>query len=144
MKIYNVRALTRNQRFAKAVFGGVLAMFACAIILGYGLRFLSFIQFPLVFDFMFLAVGYGVGYGIRMYGHGVQKRFSILGAILTAIALLLADSIYMIGIRGLITPSIWLYVIQIKLYSLSSLSGILSVIFRIGAIIVGYEQSRIV
>ena len=56
----------------------------------------------------------------------------------------LADSIYMIGIRGLITPSIWLYVIQIKLYSLSSLSGILSVIFRIGAIIVGYEQSRIV
>lgn len=139
MKIYNTRALTKNQRFQNALLVAIPTTIGMAVILGLVLRVM-----PIQFEIMFLAVGYGMGYVIRTYGRGVQKRFSILGAICTFITILLADAIHMVGITGLFNPLIWLLALTSYFTSLGSLWGMLGLLFRVGAISVAYEQSRIV
>ena len=139
MKIYNTRALTRNQRFMNAVIAGSIAAILSGIILGFVLRIV-----PIAFDIFYLAVGYAVGYAIRNYGRGVQPRFSVLGAAMTFIALVIADSIRFVGLLGVINPASWIMVIGYYVTSLSSIPGIINLIFRICAIVLGYEQSRIV
>lgn len=139
MKIYNTRALTRNERFMNAILAGAVAMIACGIVLGFVLRFV-----PITFDIFYLAVGYAVGYAIRTYGKGVQQRFSILGAVMTLLAILIADCVRFFGLSGIVNPYVWIMVINYNISSLGSLSGILNVIFRVCAVVLGYEQSRIV
>lgn len=139
MKIYNTKALTRNQRFQKALLYGIPATLAIAIGLGFLLRI-----FPLQFEIVFLGVGYAIGYVIRTYGKGVQTRFSVLGAVLCAIAIILADSMAIGGLMGMINPGLWLVVIMNYFSSLTSLWGVLGIVFRVGAVAAAYEQSRIV
>ena len=139
MKIYNTRALTRNQRFTNALLVGIAASILCGIVLGYVLRFL-----PITFEIFYLGVGYVVGYAIRTYGRGVQPRFSILGAVLTLVAILMADCVRFAGIFGILNIDVWMFAVMSNIYSLSSMSGIINLIFRICAVVVGYEQSRIV
>ena len=139
MKIYNTRALTRTQRFQKAVLFAIPSTFGIAIVLGFALRLM-----PIQFEIMFLAVGYGIGYVIRNFGKGVQARFSVLGAVCAFSAILMADAIALAGIGGMLNPMIWMFVIMSYFSTLGSLWGILGILFRIAAISVAYEQSRIV
>ena len=139
MKIYNTRALTRNQRFINAVIAGSIATILSGIVLGFVLRVV-----PIAFDIFYLAVGYAVGYAIRTYGRGVQPRFSVLGAVMTFVALIIADSVRFVGLLGVINPAVWIMVINYYITSLVSISGIINIIFRVCAVVLGYEQSRIV
>ena len=134
MKIYNTRALTRNQRFMNAVIAGSIATVLSGIVLGYVLRFV-----PIAFDIFYLAVGYAIGYAIRTYGRGVQPRFSVLGAVMTFIALVIADSVRFVGLLGVVNPAVWIMVINYYFTSLSSISGIINIIFRVCAVVLGYE-----
>lgn len=139
MKIYNTRALTKNQRFQNALLVAIPSTIGIAVVLGFILRVM-----PIQFEIMFLAVGYGLGYMIRTFGRGVQKRFSVLGAVCCFVAIVLADAVSIAGIQGLFNPLLWLLVIAGYFSSLTSLWGILGIVFRLGAISVAYEQSRIV
>ncbi|MBE6114108.1 MAG: hypothetical protein E7191_03415 [Erysipelotrichaceae bacterium] len=139
MKIYNKSALTRNQRFVKAVLYGIPATLVIAIVLGFLLNIM-----PIQFEIMFLGVGYAIGYVIRTYGRGVQTRFSILGAVLCAVAIILADAMAIGGIWGMLNPYLWMISVMNYFSSLTSLWGILGLVFRIGAVATAYEQSRIV
>lgn len=139
MKIYNTRALTRTQRFQNALLVSIPATLGIALVLGLVLRVM-----PIHFEIMFLAVGYGIGYVIRTFGKGVQTRFSVLGAICAFLAIVMADAIAMAGIGGMFNPMLWVFVVMSYFSSLGSLWGILGILFRIGAISVAYEQSRIV
>lgn len=139
MKIYNTRALTRQQRFQNALLIGGVAAIGLGVVLGYVLRVV-----PIVFDLFYLALGYGVGYAIRTYGRGVQKRFSYLGAFYTLLALFIAECVRFAGVGGILNPGIWIGVFYYNVAGLSSISGIINLIFKVCAVVVGYEQSRIV
>ncbi len=138
MKIYNTRALTRNERMVKGLIAGIIAAIGCGIVLGCILRVVD-----ITFNIMYLAVGYGVGYAIRTYGKGVQVQFSIMGAILTFISLMIADVIEYVGFVGLLMPQAYVYAV-IVLFSINSIWALLNFAFHVGAVILGYEQSRIV
>lgn len=139
MKVYNTRALSRNQRFKNALLFAIPSTLGIALVLGFALRLM-----PIQFEIMFLAVGYAIGYVIRTYGKGVQTRFSVLGAVCCFVAIVMADAIAMAGIGGMFNPMLWVFVVMSYFSSLGSLWGILGILFRIGAISVAYEQSRIV
>lgn len=138
MKIYNTKALTRNERMVRGIIAGLIAAIGCGLILGYVLQFVE-----ITFNIMYLAVGYGVGYAIRTYGKGVQVQFSILGAVLTFVGLLIADVIGYFGFAFLLNPGAYLLVI-LDLIAIDGIWSLMNLLFHVGAVIVGYEQSRIV
>ncbi len=136
MNIYNTRALSQNQRFWKAVAFGIPTAIGCAIVLGIAQKFM-FIQFQI----FYLAVGYAVAYVVRTFGRGVQPKFAILAAGLTAASLLLADALSIGGFAGLFQPVVWMYVVSTWV-SVQSVFAIMGLLFRYGAIYLAYEQGR--
>jgi len=88
LKVYNKTALTRHERFTKALlFGGAAALAAIAI------DAILLKVFNVFFPVIYIGFGYGIGYAIQYFGHGVQIRFSILAAVLTAVTMLTCDLI---------------------------------------------------
>lgn len=141
LKVYNKRALTRNQRFVKALlYGGaatVAAIIAYAIIS-------SILPFEL--SLLYVGFGYGIGYVIRTFGKGVQPRFSILGAVLMAICFLIGDAIVMAGWSVLLNP------VALVTFTLNNLgyligggiNGLLGLAFRLAGVYFAFVESRIV
>ena len=120
MKVYNKTALTRNERFIKAIIYGTLATIIIAI--GYGLIF-NFAKIPFMFSMTYILIGYAIGYVIQIKGKGVHLRFSILAVILTLIAFLFGDLIRMFGLSIFANPtnlflSIKLWLLRIDMIEL--------------------------
>ncbi|MGI6608584.1 MAG: hypothetical protein ACOX1F_06415 [Erysipelotrichaceae bacterium] len=85
-KAFNKPALTRRQRFTKAVvFGGLFTLLVTI------LNIILIKVLHLHFDILYLAIGFGIGYVIQYFGKGVQIQFSILAAVLTAVCILICD-----------------------------------------------------
>lgn len=141
LKVYNKLALTRNQRFQKAIlFGGAATI---ASIIAYVV--ISTIL-PFELSLLYIGFGYGIGYVIRTYGKGVQPRFSILGAILMAICFLIGDAVVLAGWGILLNPVALFNVTTFNLGYLigGGINGLLSLAFRLAGVYFAYVESRIV
>lgn len=136
MRVYNTRSLSQNQRFYRALVYGILCALGCGVGLGILQRML-----PIQFQLFYVGVGYAVAYVVREYGRGVHVKFSYLAGGLTLVALLLADAITIGGFFQLWNPLVWLMVLR-NWVQFTSLWGILSVAFRLGAVYLAYEQGR--
>lgn len=75
LKVFNSHAISRNQRFAKAILWGI----PTALIIGIVYGIISYIL-PFEFSIVHIGVGYLIGYVIKIKGRGVHLRFSILAA----------------------------------------------------------------
>lgn len=139
MKIYNSHALTKHQRFLKAVAYGVPAALVAAIAYGLLSRALR-IEFSLVY----LGIGYFIGYIIRTYGRGVQPRFSYLGAGLAIVAILLGDMISIFGMTSFFSLGNFAYALTYVIRTLLStnINALLRLLFRAGAVYFAYTYSR--
>jgi hypothetical protein len=141
LKVYNKQALTRNQRFQKALlYGG-----AATIVSIVAYVFIASIL-PFESSLLYIGFGYGIGYVIRTYGKGVQPRFSILGAVLAVLCFLIGDAVMRAGWLVLVNP---VALIQVVLFNVSALigtglSGLLGLAFRLAGVYFAYTESRIV
>lgn len=139
-KVYNKRAVTRQERFMNALVVGIGATVAITFIYGLLASILR-VEFSVVY----LAIGYAIGYVIQKYGRGVQIQFSILAAVLAALCFLFGDMIAMFGFRILITPQWWLSALRIEFAQLAAtnINSLLSLAFRLGGIYFAYVNARI-
>lgn len=142
LKIYNKQALTRNERFIRAVVYGVGATAGLTVLYGI-LSALLRIEFSVVY----LAFGYAIGTVIRKLGRGVQVRFSVLAAVLAAICFVLGDMISMVGFSVFTNGfGFFFLVFRVALQSLlgTSMNALLALLFRIGGIALAYSSARFV
>ncbi len=139
--IYNKRALTRNERFIKALIYGGLATLGMALVYG----IVSSIT-PFEFSIVYVLFGYGIGYVIRTMGRGVQPRFSVLGAVLAILCFLVGDLLSMYGMGLLLHPIVLIQGIFfiIPSYLSANLNSILGLAFRAYGVYAAYISSRIV
>ena len=89
LKVFNTPALTRRQRFGRALAAGSAAALA-----GVGLLVLIMEVFGFHTSLLYIAIGFGIGYAIQYFGRGVQLQFSLLAAGLTAAVMLVGDLLW--------------------------------------------------
>ncbi len=139
-KIFNSQAITRQQRFSRAILVGSVTAFVLAIVYGF-ISSLMHIEFSIAF----VGMGYAIGWVICNYGRGVQLQFSILGAFLAAFSFMIADLIAYFGFAVLVPsnflPSFIIYVSM--LFNLTSISSLLGFLFRAYGVYIAYINSRI-
>ncbi|MDI9541023.1 MAG: hypothetical protein QM204_06085 [Bacillota bacterium] len=127
-KAFNKPALTRRQRFTRAILFGSLATFLITI-----LNIVLIKAFHLYFVILYVAIGWVIGNAIQYFGKGVQIQFSILAAVLTAVCILICDLVA--------------YDFNIAFY-LSSFTGGYDTIFELGYRVAGvylaYVNARVV
>lgn len=129
LKVFNKAALTRKQRFTKAIFFGCLAT-----VLITGLNIVLIKVFDLYISFLYLLVGVGIGYCIQYFGKGVQIQFSLLAVGLTLFVILISDAIaYDFAFKDLIY--------DLTSYGISSLWGLG---YRIAGLYLAYRYARVV
>lgn len=127
LKVYNKTALTRQERMKNALLFGILAAAVCV-----GIQMLLIHVFTVYFDVIYVGFGLGIGYAIQYFGHGVQKRFSVLAVILTLIAILICDlSAY---------PASSLVYLLTKM----GFDSLLSVIYRVAGLVLAWRYARII
>lgn len=141
IQIFNTHALTSQQRFVRAVIAGTIGAIVIAVVYG-GLMQYIHIQSSL----LLIAVGYGIAMVVQKAGRGVQQRFSILGAVLCIVAILIADIISYFGFYALLNPALWPACISslLQIYLSIEISALLGIVFRAAAVAVAYQYSRIV
>ena len=93
LKIFNTHAITRHQRFQKALLFGIPAALIIGILFGFINRIL-----PLDFQILYVLVGYLIGETVKETGHGIQIQFAILAVVLTLTAYLIGDLVCYYGI----------------------------------------------
>ena len=144
MQIYNSRSLDSNTKFILAIVAGLGAAIVGGVLYGLLASILR-VEVSIVFVF----IGWCIGYVIRTVGRGVHMRFSVLGAIMTLIAIFIGDCIAMVGIGNILgyilNPSGLALLIQFWLTSLlsTSINSLLRLIFRAIGVYFGYQYSRI-
>lgn len=141
LKVFNTQALTKNQRFQRAVLVGSVTALCFGLI--YGLIANSIrLQFPIVF----VAMGYGIGMAIRTYGRGVQAKFSILGAVCAVCCFLIADLIALGGLAIFTNFSLLPYVFRLEFARLfaTNVNSLLALLYRVVGVYFAYINSRIV
>lgn len=137
-RIYNSFKLNSNQRFLNALLYGIPTALGLGIAYGYISRIL-----PITFSLVYVGIGYVIGMVIQKYGRGVQVKFSVLGAVLAAIAFILSDVVRYFGLS--LNPII-LYqaVIIITQVYLASINGLINLLFFAWGIVTAYNKARIV
>lgn len=140
MQIFNSDVLRKNQRFVKGLLWGSLAALGCAIVYGV---ISSFVRIEL--SIAFIAIGYVIGEVIKRMGHGVKPEFSVLGAVLTVLCIIIADMISMFGFGVFFSP---LFFMCFRMYLVSLLSlninSLLRLLFRVAGVLEGYNNARII
>ena len=138
LKVFNSRAITRKQRFIRALIAGLIV----SISLAFATAFVS-ISLRVQFSIIYLGIGYLVAMVIRKQGRGVQLTFSILGALLTFLSILLADMLIVTNFNlfGQFTNA-FLFVIRTWLGT--NINSLIGLGFRIFSIYYAYINSRIV
>lgn len=134
MNFFNTRTLSQNQRFNRIVIIGIIV----AIVLGFIYGLVSDLAGGWELHVLYLVLGYMMAYVVRVVGRGVQKRFQILGAVLTLVIILIGDVVYPFVVYQIDLPIIISFTLQ---NYLSGISGLLSLLFRASAIYVGYNNS---
>lgn len=141
IQIFNTQSLTSQQRFTRAIIAGTVGAIVIAVIYG---AFMQFIHIES--SLLLIAVGYGIAMVIQKAGRGVQQRFSVLGAVLCVIAILIADMITHFGFDGLFNLAGWpiYFKLLLQMYLGLDIHSLLSIVFRAAAVAVAYQYSRIV
>lgn len=137
-RIYNSFKLNSNQRFFNALLYGIPTALGLGIAYGYISRIL-----PITFSIVYVGIGYLIGMVIQKFGRGVQVKFSILGAVLAALAFILSDVVRYFGLS--LNPII-LYqaVIIITQVYLASINGLINLLFFAWGIVTAYNKARII
>ena len=121
LKIYNKQALTRNERFIRAVGYGVGATVGLTILYGLLARFLMF-EFSVVY-------------------------LAVLAAVLAVVCFLFGDMIAYFGF-GVFTMGFQFFMLAFRMVLQSligtSMNALLSLMFRIGGVYLAYTTSRFV
>ena len=99
LKIFNTPALTRKQRFWRAVIVAVPATLLLSFVYA-ALYSLIRVDFSLVY----IGIGWLIGRIILETGHGVQPVFSFLAAGLALFCFLFSDTVCSYGFRILLYP----------------------------------------
>lgn len=134
MEIFNMRALTQKQRFNYALVSGLVAAVVLGIVSGFIRQFLNF-------SILIWAVGFGVAWTVRKMGRGVQLKFSILGAIYAIIGIWISDVVWMFGLGGILNPGA--YYTVIRFFVAEDITSIIWMIYRLVAIYIAYNYSRV-
>ena len=135
MEIFNLRALSQKQRFNYAIVSGLLAAIVLGVLTG-------LIRQTINFSFIGWAIGYGVAMTIKKLGRGVQVKFSVLGAIYAFIGILISDVVLTFGLARVLDPSAYLTVITLVLKE--DISSIVWLVYRLIAIYIAYNYSRVI
>jgi len=94
-ELFKKPALTRKQRFNKAIIVGVATSILCAI-----LKIFIALFFGFNLSILYLAIGVAIGMAIQRFGKGVQIQFSILAAALTLTVIIICDAVTL-GVDGI-------------------------------------------
>lgn len=144
MEIWNSRSLDNNQRFIAAIIAGLIS--AVVFGLAYGI---IYSRLRIVMSVLYLGIGYGVAQAVRKFGRGVHKRFAVVGALMTLLAIMIGDFTAIAGFPGvfayLINPALWPTVLKSWLImNLSTnINSLLGLLFRAAGVYIGYTQSVI-
>ncbi|MEG0177496.1 MAG: hypothetical protein RR565_02240 [Erysipelothrix sp.] len=141
LKVFNTDALSRNQRFQRALLAGIVATIVLMVAYGLLAQMLR-----IEFSYVFLLIGYAIGWAIRTYGRGVQLKFSILGAVCAVICFIGADMINYFGFGVFTNISYFIAAFQTYLRILLSFNfnSLLGLLFRVGGVYAAFYSSRIV
>lgn len=143
MIIYNAGNIDHNKRFILSILIGTTAAVGLGLAYGAVQRMLH-IEMEIVYIF----IGWCIARLLQNVGHGVTMKYSVLGAVLTVIAIVVGDLAAGFGFAGMISvlvhPSFWLSAVQmIIITKLSSIWGILGIVFRAAGVYTAYTGSRI-
>jgi hypothetical protein len=141
LKVFNSHAISRNQRFTKAIVWGVPTALITGIIYG----IISSVS-PFEFSIVYIGIGYLIGYVIKNKGRGVHLRFSVLAAGLTILAILIGDVLTIFGLDafGSLDNLIFAFSSTIMLWLSANIGTLISLLFRIIGVYFAYTNARIV
>lgn len=141
LKVFNSHAISRNQRFAKAVFWGI----PTSLLLGIGYGIISFIS-PFEFSIVYIAIGYLIGYVIKTKGRGVHLRFSILAALLAVTTILIGDVLSFFGLEAFksIGNLFYAFTTTFMFWLSVDIGTLLGLLFRAAGVYFAFTNSRIV
>jgi cytochrome c biogenesis protein CcdA len=141
LKVFNSHAISRNQRFTKAVLWGVPSSLLLGVVYG----IVSFIS-PFEFSIVYIAIGYLIGYVIKTKGRGVHLRFSILAAVLAIIAILIGDVFSFFGTEAFesIGNLIYAFSTTFMFWLSVDFGSLLGLLFRAAGVYFAFTNSRIV
>lgn len=140
MQIYNSHLLNNKQRFQKAILFSFLAAIGCAIV------FSLFVQFTrITFSIYYIATGYIIAKVINETGHGVGKKFAILGAGMTIFSFILTEMLIIAGFEIITMPQYWPQMARLVINSWSSFGyhNIMTLLFMFGGALTAYNNSSI-
>ena len=131
---------SRNERFIRGLVLGIPA----AIIIGatYG-AIMHYSRFPFEFSYVIAFLGVMVAYVVRYVSRGVQKKFAILAAALTVLCIIVADMVMFFGFNIFDFGFFFCLQYTLQFYFTLDPSNILSVLFRIFAVIMAYRSGSI-
>ena len=143
-QVFNQRALTRNQRFLRAVVYGTLA--SAGLCIAYGL---IASMMHIEFSYAFVGIGYLIGLTIQRMGKGVQIHFSVLAAVLAVLTFVFADLIGWFGFGVFFSLDYLMFGLKTWVslmlnFTTGGVSGLISLVFRGFGVIVAYQNARIV
>lgn len=142
MQIYNGGNIDHNSRFILSIVIGIL----CAVALGIAYGAVQTL-IRIEFEYMYILIGWLIGEILKKFGHGVTRKYQILGAILAVLSILIGDTVVRFGISGIFmvlkNPSLIGLMLRSLLASFSSLWGMLGILFRIVGVMTAYRNSII-
>ena len=144
MQIYNARYADNNQRFIMACIASFISAIVLGILFGWVKSMLMIIP-----SVLFIVIGYGIAWVIRKIGRGVTQKFMILGAVMTFLSILVADTCSIVGVGAFLSsifnPQMWSFALQawFSTYLSANLNSILGLILRGIGIYCGYIYSVI-
>ncbi|QDE01902.1 hypothetical protein [Erysipelothrix rhusiopathiae] len=136
MEIFNTRSLTQKQRFNVALLVGLVSAVVLGIISG------IFRNKVANFSLVIVGVGYLIALAIQKFGRGVQIKFSIAASLFTFLAIVMSDVVTVMGIAGLFDLSS--YQIIFKYAAQNEIHSVLWIAYRLLAIYISYNYSRII
>lgn len=142
MQIYNARYADNNQRFIAAMIAGLVS----AVILGLAFGALKSVLM-IIPSVLLIAIGYAIAYVIRYTGRGIHRRFMILGAIMTLLAIIIGDTSSFTGVgtflTNLFSPQMWAFAFRswFATYLSANINSLLGLVIRGIAVYCGYMYS---
>ena len=140
MRIYNLNTHNENKRFLLSILIGLPA----SILMGY-LFYLVSRWFTFRLDIFYIVIAYTISLLLKKVGRDVTKKFSILGACLAFVAIIVGDALILFGKNAinLLTNAIFFsQFIRIEVYSLTAnLNALIGLLIRVSAIYEAYYYS---
>lgn len=139
MKVYNTKHLNNKQRFSLAILAGIISALLCGFLYA-----VIEMMLPWHIPLLYVAMAYGVSYAVKIYGRGVQPKFTAVGiicVILSIIAGYLFSYMFAFGFHALFIPT-YLAVLLSSIFSFD-LRGIIEIICIAYAIYIAYYNSRV-